>query len=78
MKITIEHKKPTVADGSVSAEMVSHNVTIDHPFDDMNGTDLARLLFWAMIGLSYHPETAAKAFFNIAIEQGFDPEEDDE
>lgn len=73
MKISIEHKKPD-SFSEMSAEHVSHNVTIDHPSDDLDATEMARLLFYAMTACSYHPNSVRSGFYDIAMENGFDPE----
>lgn len=74
MKITIEHSMEVP--GGVPADEISHNVSIEHPCDDMNATQLARLLFYAMTACSYHPNSVAVAFNEIAIENGLDTSPD--
>lgn len=74
MKISIEHKKPI--ESAIAANEISHNVSIEHPCDDLDATQAARLMFYAMTAASYHPNSVARAFNEIAIENGFDPDEE--
>lgn len=76
MKISIEHKKPDPLSG-ISNEAILHNVSIEHPSDSLNATDMARLLFYAMTACSYHPNSVRSGFYDIAMENGFDPESDE-
>ena len=75
MKISIEHKCPSRSNDIVPSE-VSHDVSIEHPCDDLDATDMARLLFYAMTACSYHPNSVATAFNEIALENGFDPDKE--
>lgn len=74
MKISIEHKGPIISAESLADE-ISHNVTIEHPCDDLDATQVARLLFYVMAAASYHPNSIARAFNEIALENGFNPDE---
>lgn len=75
MKISIEHKSPIINTDS-PAEEISHNVTIEHPCDDLDATQVARLVFYAMNAASYHPNSVARAFNEVALENGFSPDEE--
>lgn len=72
MKISIEFDNQ---DQRAQSDESHHSIAISHPDDNMDATSLARLVFYAMIGLSYHPSSVCRAFQEVAAENGFEENE---